>query len=98
MPIKSIVDGRPPTVSVTGKPGAGGLVKSEVVGAAPVQGKPATPITVSLAPAGERIVQLYNAWRKPDEAARRPQEVLAAEFQAPGTKELVPNFLPFSHY
>jgi len=52
-----------------------------------VERRSVVPKGVSLPQAGERIVQLYTAWGKPDRAAEWRKEVKAAEPVSANSKE-----------
>jgi len=51
-----------------------------------LQRKSALPAAVSVEQAGERVVQLYTRWGKPDQAAQWSQQVQAAALGTPGSK------------
>ena len=52
-----------------------------------VERKSAVPVTVSIRQAGERIVELYTAWGKPDQAAEWRKEMDAGEAAPANSKE-----------
>jgi tetratricopeptide (TPR) repeat protein len=51
-----------------------------------LQRKSVLPVAVSVEQAGERVVQLYTRWGKPDQAAQWSQQVQAAALGTPGSK------------